>query len=239
MSTELASMRARLESTEVSELLAWVNERFGERAALASSFGLEDVVLIDLLAKHAPKVRVFTLDTGRLNEETYHVLERLRVRYGLEVQTFFPEAAEVEALLEKKGPFSFRDSVESRKECCAIRKVRPLRRALAGREAWLTGQRREQAATRTSLELVEYDQTHGLYKLNPLAGWTEAQVWAYVRDNRVPYNTLHDRGYPSIGCAPCTRAVNPGEHARAGRWWWESPESKECGLHDRNPSHGK
>ncbi|HZI11279.1 MAG TPA: phosphoadenylyl-sulfate reductase, partial [Myxococcus sp.] len=190
------------------------------------------MVLIDLARKHAPSLRLFTLDTGRLPPETYELIEVVRNRYGLEVETYFPERARVEALESGQGYFSFRRSLEARKECCAIRKVEPLRRALAGRQAWVTGLRREQSITRTAVETAALDREHGgLLKLNPLASWSSRDVWAYVKANAVPYNSLHDKGYPSIGCAPCTRAVKPYEDERAGRWWWESAENRECGLH--------
>jgi len=214
------------------EAMAWVEQRFGATAAIASSFGLEDVVLLELAAKHAPSVKVFTLDTGRLPVETYELIEKLRERYGLELETYFPATAAVEALVTKKGSFSFRDSIENRKECCGIRKVEPLSRALKGRQAWVTGLRRAQSATRATVELVEQDPAHGgLWKVNPLAAWSEAQCWDFVKANHLPVNKLHAQGYPSIGCAPCTRAVKPGEDIRAGRWWWESPDHKECGIH--------
>ena len=215
-------------------VLAWAERRFGANAAISSSFGAEDVVLIDLARQHAPSLRLFTLDTGRLPPETYELIEAMRKRYGLEVETYFPERERVEKLESTQGYFSFRKSLEARKECCAIRKVEPLKRALAGRQAWVTGLRREQSITRTSVEVIALDTDHGgLVKVNPLAAWSSKQVWAYIQENGVPYNALHDRGYPSIGCAPCTRAVKPYEDERAGRWWWESAGKKECGLHVR------
>lgn len=221
-----------LADASAEESLAWANDRFGERAAIASSFGVEDVVLIDLASRHAPRIGVFTLDTGRLPPETYEVMEQVRRRYHLSIATWFPERAWVEALEREKGFFSFRRSIEERKECCAIRKLEPLFRALEGKSAWLTGLRREQSITRSGVEVAEIDAAHGgILKLNPLAAWTEADVWRYAREHGLPVNALHTRGYPSIGCAPCTRAVAAGEDVRAGRWWWESPEHKECGLH--------
>ena len=223
-----------LKDAPAEQILAWAEQQFGSSAAIASSFGAEDVVLIDLARKHAPSLRLFTLDTGRLPPETYELIEALRNRYGLEVETFFPERARVEALESTQGYFSFKKSIEARKECCAIRKVEPLNRALAGRRGWVTGLRREQSVTRTGVEAVELDADHGgLLKLNPLVTWSSRDVWAYIKENGVPYNVLHDRGYPSIGCAPCTRAVKPYEDERAGRWWWESADSRECGLHVR------
>ncbi|WP_257459159.1 phosphoadenylyl-sulfate reductase [Archangium lipolyticum] len=230
---ELRTASEELRDAPAEVVLAWVERRFGARAAIASSFGVEDMVLIDLARTHAPSVRLFTLDTGRLPPETYEVMDVVRRRYGVEIETFFPARERVEALESTKGYFSFKQSIEERKECCGIRKVEPLRRALAGREAWVTGLRREQSVTRTSVESVELDATHGLVKVSPLTRWTSREVWEYVKTHGVPYNALHDRGYPSIGCAPCTRAVRPYEDERAGRWWWESPENRECGLHVR------
>ena len=231
-------MTSELPATATAEeALAWVEQRFGATAAIASSFGLEDAVLLELASKHAPSVKVFTLDTGRLPVETYELIEKLRMRYDLTIETFFPKTGAVEELVTRKGNFSFRDSIENRKECCGIRKVEPLGRALAGRAAWVTGLRREQSATRAAVELAEKDAAHGgIWKINPLAGWTEAQCWDFVKAHHVPVNALHKQGYPSIGCAPCTRAVKPGEDIRAGRWWWESPDHKECGIHLPTPA---
>jgi len=229
---EMAAEAARdLEAATPEAILRWAVSAFGPDIALASSFGAEDVALIDMWWRIDRDVRVFTLDTGRLPEETYEVMERIRDRYGIAIATFCPDTAAVQALEWKRGFYSFRRSVEERKHCCGIRKVEPLRRALAPLRAWITGLRREQAPSRTEIAVVEWDAIHGLIKTNPLAHWSEPQVWAYVRERDVPYNALHDRGYPSIGCAPCTRAIQPGEDIRAGRWWWESPEHKECGLH--------
>ncbi len=214
------------------EVLGRAIRTFRHRIALASSFGAEDMVLIDMWWRLDRAVRVFTLDTGRLPEETYQVMDRIRERYGIAIETYFPDRAAVEALERERGFYSFRRSVEDRKHCCGIRKVEPLGRALQGLEAWITGLRREQAVTRAAVPPVEVDAAHGgILKVNPLAEWTEQQVWDYIRRHDVPYNVLHDRGYPSIGCAPCTRAVQPGEDIRAGRWWWENPTTKECGLH--------
>ena len=202
--------------------------------ALACSFSVEDVVIIDLLQTVAPETRIFALDTGRLNEETYEVSEAVRERYGVAIDWYFPERAAVEQLERQKGLFSFRASLENRQECCRIRKVEPLGRALAGLSGWITGLRAEQSVTRGALAPLELDEAHGgIVKINPLAAWSEAQVWDYAKQQRIPVNLLHSQGYPSIGCAPCTRAIQPGEHPRAGRWWWENPEHKECGLHKR------
>jgi phosphoadenosine phosphosulfate reductase len=231
-SIDLAREHARLETAEAGDVLAWVERRFGPEAALASSFGVEDVALIDLAFRFAPSLRIFTLDTGRLHPETYEVMEAIRQRYGVRIETYFPAAEEVEALESREGFFSFRQSLEQRKACCALRKVAPLRRGLAGRLAWVTGLRREQSQSRAEVAVLELDSAHGgIAKVNPLAGWSEAQVWDYVRERGVPYNALHDRGFRSIGCAPCTRPMGPGDDPRSGRWWWESADHKECGLH--------
>lgn len=228
---DLERIAAEVDRMSAGESLAWALERFHPRIAFASSFGAEDVVVIDLLLKLRPDARIFTLDTGRLHDETYEVAERVRRRYGIAVETFFPERIPVERIEHEKGLFSFRESVENRRECCGIRKVEPLRRALSGLDAWITGLRRGQAVTRTELRKLERDEAFGLLKLNPLADWSHEQVWEYVRAHDLPYNALHDRGFPSIGCAPCTRAIDPGQDVRAGRWWWEMPAQKECGLH--------
>ncbi|MDY6848060.1 MAG: phosphoadenylyl-sulfate reductase [Thermodesulfobacteriota bacterium] len=204
----------------------------GGPVALACSFSVEDVVIIDLLQEIAPETRIFALDTGRLNEETYETAEAISARYGISIDWYFPEREAVEKLEREKGLFSFRNSLENRLECCRIRKVEPLQRALKELGGWITGMRRGQSATRGEIEPLEVDTAHGgIIKINPLAFWSAEKVWAYARQRRFPVNRLHRQGYPSIGCAPCTRAIEPGEDERAGRWWWESPGHKECGLH--------
>ena len=214
------------------DILAWAFERFGDQLAIASSFGIEDVALIDIAVEINPDVRVFTLDTGRLHQATYDVMDRVRNRYDLKLQVMFPQSAAVEAMVQDAGVNLFYDSRENRKRCCGIRKVEPLRRAMAGLSAWVTGLRRDQNVTRAQIPIVEIDAGNGgIAKINPLATWSEAQVWDYVKENRVPYNKLHDSGFPSIGCEPCTRPVAPGEDPRSGRWWWENAETRECGLH--------
>jgi phosphoadenosine phosphosulfate reductase len=223
-----ASVTAR--TSEVAELLAAIAHDFGP-ATFANSLGAEDMVLTDLILKARLPIDIFSLDTGRLPPETYELMGAVEKRYGHKLTIFFPRADDVETYVRNQGINAFRDSVTLRKACCAIRKVEPLQRALAGKRAWITGLRTQQAATRDGLPLREYDAGNGLEKFNPLAEWTEKEVWTYIRQNAVPYNALHDKFYPSIGCAPCTRAISPGEDVRAGRWWWESPESKECGLH--------
>ncbi|MEO8158180.1 MAG: phosphoadenylyl-sulfate reductase [Betaproteobacteria bacterium] len=199
--------------------------------AFASSLGAEDMVLADAIFTAGLPIAVFTLDTGRLPRETLDLLDRIGERYTGKVEVFRPNAGAADKYVTNHGANAFYESVELRKGCCHIRKVEPLDRALAGRDAWVTGLRRAQSVTRTELPFREFDAVHGLIKFNPLADWSEAQVWAYLRERNVPYNALHDRGYPSIGCDPCTRAIRPGEDIRAGRWWWESRDSKECGIH--------
>lgn len=200
-------------------------------AVFANSLGAEDMVLTDLIVGEKLDIEIFSLDTGRLPAETYDLMGRIKRHYGLKLKLFYPDHARLEDYTREHGINAFYDSVELRKACCHARKVEPLQRALAGKQAWITGLRAEQAATRAGLPLREFDAANGLEKFNPLSDWTEREVWAYIRANDVPYNKLHDQGYPSIGCAPCTRAVAAGEHVRAGRWWWEDPTSKECGLH--------
>ena len=200
-------------------------------AVFASSLAAEDMVLTDLILRAKLPIRIFTLETGRLHKETLGMLDRVREVYGYEIEPYKPDAAAVDAYVSANGLNAFYDSVEMRKECCRIRKVEPLNRALAGNKAWITGQRRAQSTTRSELAVQEDDAAHGMQKFNPLADWSEEDVWNYIRSNGVPYNPLHDKGYPSIGCEPCTRAIQPGEDIRAGRWWWESADQKECGLH--------
>jgi len=229
---DLNKLNQDFEGQTAQDLLGWALKEFSSDMALASSFGVEDVVLIDILWRLDPKFRVFSLDTGRLHEETYEVMEAIREKYGITIESYFPDAAKVERLERERGFYSFRRSVEERKECCGIRKVEPLNRALSSLKAWITGLRRDQGMTRTETNKIEIDTAHGsIVKLNPLADWSEKQVWDYIHENKVPYNKLHDRGFPSIGCSPCTRAIKSGEDVRAGRWWWETPDSKECGLH--------
>ncbi|MGH9145211.1 MAG: phosphoadenylyl-sulfate reductase [Vicinamibacterales bacterium] len=229
---EIGRLLPRLEAMTAEEIVRWALERYGQRLALASSFGAEDVVVIDMMMAVDRRARVVTLDTGRLPQETYSVIDAVRERYGLHTEVFFPKADDVQQMVSEKGLNLFYHSIENRKLCCAVRKLEPLGRALSGLEAWMTGLRRVQNVTRTIVGKVEWDEGHQLVKVNPLADWSWDEVWKYIRTHNVPYNALHDRGFPSIGCAPCTRAIQPGEDLRAGRWWWEHPtETKECGLH--------
>ena len=220
------------ESKSAEQLIQWSMDQYGLKAGLACSFGMEDMILIDIIAKLKGPISIFTLDTGRLHEETYEVMEKVRSHYGLEIKTYFPNSEKVEKLVREKGFFSFKENIENRKECCEIRKIEPLKRALSELDAWVTGLRRDQAVTRTATPKVLEDIDHPpLVKINPLADWTQTQVEAYIDQHKVPINALHKKNFPSIGCAPCTRPIGPGEDIRAGRWWWENPEHKECGLH--------
>lgn len=200
-------------------------------AVFASSLAAEDMVLTDMILKAKLPIGIFSLETGRLHQETLAVLDKVKTRYDHDITLYRPQPEAVAAYVEQNGLNAFYNSVEMRRECCRIRKVEPLGRALAGNKAWVTGQRRAQSTTRAELHVQEDDAAHAMTKFNPLADWSEEDVWAYIRANDVPYNALHDQGCPSIGCEPCTRAVQPGEDVRAGRWWWENPDSKECGLH--------
>jgi phosphoadenosine phosphosulfate reductase len=216
----------------VRSLLGEAIERHG-RLVYANSLGAEAMVLTDIICSHLPRIDMFSIDTGRLHEETYQLLERLQRRYRRSIRLVYPDAAALEQLVAAQGVNGFYASVAARLECCRVRKLEPFRRALAGYPAWVTGVRREQTAGRARGQAEEWDAAHGVYKLSPLLDWSEAQVWEYIRLHALPYNALHDRQYPSIGCAPCTRAIQPGESRRSGRWWWEQPESRECGLHPR------
>lgn len=224
-----------LKGLDAEGILKWACTRFGERVVLGTSFGAEDQVLTDLWARTGAQVHIFTLDTGRFFQETYDVMDATMKRYELRMEVYAPDSGDLARLVESNGPNLFYESMEKRKACCAVRKTIPLRRALSGRNAWVTGLRREQSITRTQTQAIEWDELHGIYKISPLHDWTEEQVWTYIKTRNVPYNVLHDKGFPSIGCAPCTRAVAPGEDARAGRWWWEQPEHRECGLHRNRP----
>ncbi|MBR1643862.1 MAG: phosphoadenylyl-sulfate reductase [Bacteroidales bacterium] len=214
-------------------LLRYMTEAFRGRIALSSSLSLEDQVLTDMLCGIDKQTRVFTLDTGRMFPETYNLIDRTNERYGIQIEVFFPDFQKVEEMVRTHGINLFYSSVELRHLCCNTRKIEPLHRALRGLDVWVCGLRRAQSPTRTSMRMVEYDAADGMLKLNPIIEWSEAQTRAYVKEHAVPYNKLHDRGFPSIGCQPCTRAVEAGEDIRSGRWWWEDPNHRECGLHSR------
>ncbi len=222
----------RFEHATAEELLSWALERFHPRMAISAAGGLDGMVLIDMAWRINPGVRVFTLDTGRLPAETYSLFEEVRERYGIHVEFEFPDRLEVERLMKQHGPNLMYRSLDLRLECCEVRKVEPLKRKLATLDAWVAGLRREQWRTRRSIAKVEFDRDHGgIVKINPLADWTLDRVRDYIYQHDVPYHELFDHGYTSIGCAPCTRAVLPGEPERAGRWWWEQDTDKECGIH--------
>lgn len=223
-----------LETESPLEILRAGIEAAAGPVSIACSFSVEDVVLIDMVHRTGLDVGIFAIDTGRLNEETYEVAEAVTQRYGMKIDWYFPDRKAIESLERNKGLFSFRENLQNRQECCAIRKVEPLQRALAVLSGWVTGLRREQSITRSGLLPLEIDETgNNPIKINPLLERTEEEIWDYAAMHHVPVNRLHKQGYPSIGCAPCTRAIEPGEHPRAGRWWWEDPEHKECGLHRR------
>lgn len=216
----------------VREQLAQAQARFG-RLVYSNSLGAEAMVLTDIIWTHFPDIDVFSIDTGRLHEETYELLDRLQRRYQRRMRVVYPDARALEALVAQQGVNGFYESLEARLECCRVRKVEPFRKAIEGFPAWITGVRREQSNGRAHGQPEEWDAEYGLYKVSPLLDWTEEDVWQYITEHRLPYNRLHDKHYPSIGCSPCTRAIQPGESRRAGRWWWEQPESRECGLHPR------
>lgn len=231
-SRELAlQLNERFAGKKAEDVLAWFLKEYKGHIALASSLGLEDQVLTAMISEIDREARIFTLDTGRLFPETYSLIERTNLTYGIKIQLFFPDYKEVEKMVSTDGVNLFYNSIEKRRLCCHVRKLEPLKRAFAGLNVWICGLRHEQSVTRTDNLMVEWDENNQILKLNPLIDWTEQQVWEYIRKNGVPYNKLHDQGFPSIGCQPCTRAIKPGEDIRAGRWWWEDPLHKECGLH--------
>lgn len=219
-------------ATRVRQVLA-AAVREHTRVVYANSLGAEAMVLTDIICSHLPEIDVFSIDTGRLPEETYELLGRLEERYGARIRLVYPDSKGLQSLVAAQGVNGFQHSVAARLSCCDARKVEPFKRAIAGFNAWVTGVRREQSPARAQAAAEEWDAQHGLYKLSPLLDWSEEQVWQYIRARRLPYNALHDKQYPSIGCAPCTRAIQPGEARRAGRWWWEESDSRECGLHPR------
>ena len=231
--TDALRAAVELKAAAAVALLRDAVAEFGGAGELtfANSFGAEDMVLTDLILANRLPIEIFSLDTGRLPAETYTLMGEVEQRYETKLKVYFPDATAVENFVRSHGINAFYDSVELRKACCGVRKMEPLRRALAGKKAWITGLRAAQSVTRSGLALREFDQANGLEKLNPLTDWSEAEVWACIRIHELPYNALHDQFYPSIGCAPCTRAIALGEDVRAGRWWWEDPASKECGLH--------
>lgn len=231
MQEKIMLLNERYQGINTADILADASSEFGTKLAFATSLGLEDQVITHMIASLKLPIRIFTLDTGRLFPETYDLIDRTSAKYGISIEVCFPDYRQVEKMVAEKGINLFYESIENRKLCCGIRKSEPLARALNGCSAWITGLRRQQSVTRHNMQTAEWDELHGLIKINPLIDWSEAEVKAYVAEHKIPYNTLHDKGFPSIGCQPCTRAVAPGEDIRAGRWWWEQPDQKECGLH--------
>ncbi len=230
---EINALNKRFSEAGIEEVLDYFLSEFKGRIALSSSLGAEDQVLTDMVVRIDPEVKIFTLDTGRMFPENYELIDKTNKAYDLNMEICFPDYVEVEEMVNKKGINLFYESMENRKMCCHIRKIEPLKRALGDLDIWICGLRSDQSVTRINTHLLEWDEPNGLLKLNPLVNWTHEQVWEYIREKKVPYNKLHDKGFLSIGCQPCTRALQSGEDVRAGRWWWEKPESKECGLHNR------
>ena len=231
---EIERIAANFEHRPPQDVLRWAIDRFGRQLAIATSFQADGMVLLDMAYRIDPGIRVITVDSGRLRQETYDLIDEVRERYGIPIEVFSPEAAELESFVGENGLNPFYRSLELRVRCCEIRKVTPLTRALSGFDAWVSGQRRDHVTTRRGIRVVERDAGHGgIVKLNPLASWSNEQVWEYLRTNDVPYNALYDMGFTSIGCAPCTRPTRPGDDPRSGRWWWEAEAPKECGIHCR------
>lgn len=228
-----AQLNERIKNKSTLEILQFASHEFDGKIKFASSMGLEDQVITHILAAHKIPVEIFTLDTGRMFYETYELIDKTQARYNLPIKIYFPDAGEVEEMVNSKGINLFYQSIENRKQCCGIRKIKPLKRALKGVDAWITGLRKEQSPTRKDMQIIEWDESNSMIKVNPLLYWTEKQTHDFITEHKIPYNTLHDRGFPSIGCQPCTRAVLQGEDIRSGRWWWENPETRECGLHTK------
>ena len=229
----LGALNARFADKSPEEVLTYFLSEYKDRIALSSSLSIEDQVLTDLIVKIDKSARIFTLDTGRLFPETYNLIDKTNIRYDIKLEVMFPDYKEVEKLVKAEGINLFYAGIDQRKACCRVRKLDPLKRAFEGLEVWICGLRREQSVTRQNVQLVEWDEANGLIKLNPLINFSEQEIWDYIKTNSVPYNKQHDKCFPSIGCQPCTRAIEPGEDIRAGRWWWENPDQKECGLHKR------
>ena len=226
-------LNQELQNLSTEDIIKYFLKEYKQDAALSSSLGAEDQVLTDMILKINKNTNIFTLDTGRLHPETYEVMDATNLKYGVKLNVFFPLNEKVEELYQKQGINGHFESIQNRKNCCNIRKIEPLRRALKPLKVWITGLRAAQSITRTDMPIVEYDENFEVIKVNPLINWSEEEVWNYIKQNNVPYNKLHEQGFPSIGCAPCTRAIKDGEDIRAGRWWWENPEHKECGLHTK------
>lgn len=230
---EVQKLNTEFEKKDAQEVLSFFLREYKGRIALSSSLGIEDQVLTHMVCNIDNSTRIFTLDTGRLFPETYSLIDKTNKHFGINLDVYFPEASNVENMVRSKGINLFYDSIESRKQCCNVRKIEPLKRAFKNLDVWICGLRKDQSITRFFSNMVEWDEANGLLKINPLINWNEKKVWEYIRTHHIPYNELHDKSFPSIGCQPCTRAVAAGEDIRSGRWWWEAPEHKECGLHSK------
>ena len=230
---EIDSLNIKYADASALELLQSFMSQYGARLALSSSLSIEDQTLTDMMLRIDPQANIFTLDTGRLFPETYELIDRTNEHYKVKLKVYCPQTEALQQFVATEGINPFYESIEKRHACCEVRKLEPLRRAFRDLDVWVCGLRSAQSITRSDMRLIEWDERHGLLKINPLIHWTEQQVWDYIRENRVPYNHLHDKGFPSIGCEPCTRAVRRIDDVRAGRWWWESPDHRECGLHSR------
>ena len=233
MKENIEQLNQQFEGQSPEAVIQYFLSEYSGKIALSSSLGIEDQVLTDMIVKADKSTRIFTLDTGRLFPETYSLIDKTNIKYDIHLEVLFPDYTEVEKMVKEEGINLFYKGIDQRKACCRVRKLDPLKRAFQGLEVWICGLRKEQSITRQAVQLIEWDENNGLIKLNPLIHFTEDQVWDYIKKNHVPYNKLHDQGFPSIGCQPCTRAIQPGEDIRAGRWWWENPDQKECGLHKR------
>lgn len=230
---DIQHLNKQFQGATAQDILRYFLKEFDGAVTFASSLGAEDQALTHMIADIDKQASIFMLDTGRMFPETYDVLARTNSRYGIKIKVFFPDAGRVEEMVNEKGINLFYKSIENRKHCCHLRKTEPLQRALAPNDAWITGLRRSQAVTRNGMKTVEWDDVNNLLKVNPLIEWSNEDVWNFIKENNIPYNKLHDKGFPSIGCQPCTRAIEQGEDIRAGRWWWENPDTKECGLHKK------
>ncbi|OHD62452.1 MAG: phosphoadenosine phosphosulfate reductase [Spirochaetes bacterium GWF1_41_5] len=228
---EIKLLNDQFKNRSEKEILEYFLFKYGETAVFSSSFQAEDQAITDMICKVNQTIGFFTIDTGRLHQETYNTLEKTELKYGIKFKIFFPDYRDIEKTVYDKGINMFYQSVDNRKECCRIRKVLPLKRALNSAKVWITGLRREQSITRKNIDLISYDSEYQIIKVNPILEWSYQKMWDYLRTHEVPLNKLHELGFPSIGCEPCTRPVQPGDNTRAGRWWWENPEHKECGLH--------
>ena len=227
-------LNEKFSDAPAEDIVGYFLEAFKGRIALSSSLSIEDQTLTDIIVKTDKSTRIFTLDTGRLFPETYQLIDKTNMTYGINLEVFFPNYEAVQKMVREEGINLFYNSIESRHRCCQVRKLEPLKRAMQGLDVWICGLRKQQSITRKDMQVVEWDDIHNLIKVNPLIDWSEEDVEQYVKQHHVPYNKLQDQGYPSIGCQPCTRAIKPGEDIRAGRWWWESPDHRECGLHQRS-----